>query len=219
MIAKRQKLMITILDEIAAGVIEGKTPLVLAKVEQAIAEGVSADTILNQALIPGMARVGELYEQGVIFVPEMLIAARAMDKAMQWLKPLLIAEGVPPIARVAIGTVKGDLHDIGKKLVSIMLEGAGFEIIDLGVDTPPEKFVQAVRNGAQVVAISALLTTTMLNMRSVIEALEVEDLRQNVRVIVGGAPLTQSFAAEIGADGYAPDAASVVRLPRGLLAA
>lgn len=211
--------MITILNEIAAGVIEGKTPLVLAKVEQAIAEGVSADTILNQALIPGMARIGELYEQGVIFVPEMLIAARAMDKAMQWLKPLLIAEGVPPIARVAIGTVKGDLHDIGKKLVSIMLEGAGFEIIDLGVDTPPEKFVQAVRDGAQVVAISALLTTTMLNMRSVIEALEVENLRQNVRVIVGGAPLTQSFAAEIGADGYAPDAASVVRLLRGLLAA
>lgn len=211
--------MMTILDEIAGGVIEGKTPLVLAKVEQAIAEGVSADTILNQALIPGMARVGELYEQGVIFVPEMLIAARAMDKAMQWLKPLLIAEGVPPIARVAIGTVKGDLHDIGKKLVSIMLEGAGFEIIDLGVDTPPEKFVQAVRDGAQVVAISALLTTTMLNMRSVIEALEAENLRQNVRVIVGGAPLTQSFASEIGADGYAPDAASVVRLLRGLLAA
>lgn len=211
--------MMTILDEIAGGVIEGKTPLVLAKVEQAIAEGVSADTILNQALIPGMARVGELYEQGVIFVPEMLIAARAMDKAMQWLKPLLIAEGVPPIARVAIGTVKGDLHDIGKKLVSIMLEGAGFEIIDLGVDTAPEKFVQAVRDGAQVVAISALLTTTMLNMRSVIEALEAENLRQNVRVIVGGAPLTQSFASEIGADGYAPDAASVVRLLRGLLAA
>lgn len=211
--------MMTILDEIAGGVIEGKTPLVLAKVEQAIAEGVSADTILNQALIPGMARVGELYEQGVIFVPEMLIAARAMDKATQWLKPLLIAEGVPPIARVAIGTVKGDLHDIGKKLVSIMLEGAGFEIIDLGVDTPPEKFVQAVRDGAQVVAISALLTTTMLNMRSVIEALEAENLRQNVRVIVGGAPLTQSFASEIGADGYAPDAASVVRLLRGLLAA
>lgn len=211
--------MMMILDEIAGGVIEGNTPLVLAKVEQAIAEGVSADTILNQALIPGMARVGELYEQGVIFVPEMLIAARAMDKAMQWLKPLLIAEGVPPIARVAIGTVKGDLHDIGKKLVSIMLEGAGFEIIDLGVDTAPEKFVQAVRDGAQVVAISALLTTTMLNMRSVIEALEAENLRQNVRVIVGGAPLTQSFAAEIGADGYAPDAASVVRLLRGLLAA
>jgi 5-methyltetrahydrofolate--homocysteine methyltransferase len=211
--------MTTTLDEITAGVIEGNTPLVLAKVEQAIAEGVSADAILNLALIPGMARVGELYEQGVIFVPEMLIAARAMDKAMHWLKPLLIAEGVPPIARVAIGTVKGDLHDIGKKLVSIMLEGAGFEIIDLGVDTPPEKFVQAVRDGAQVVAISALLTTTMLNMRSVIEALEAENLRQNVRVIVGGAPLTQSFAAEIGADGYAPDAASVVRMLRGLLAA
>ncbi|MGA3353775.1 MAG: corrinoid protein [Acidimicrobiales bacterium] len=167
----------------------------------------------------GMAEVGQLYENGEIFVPEMLVAARAMNGALAVLKPYLVQQGVASSGKVAIGTVQGDLHDIGKNLVAMMLEGAGYEIIDLGVDVPPESFVQAVRDGANVVAMSALLTTTMTNMPTIVAALEEAGLRQKARIVVGGAPLTSSYAEEIGADGYAVDASGAARLVREVLAA
>jgi len=147
----------------------------------------------------------------------MLISARAMQAGLKLLRPLLAQSGAKPIGRVAIGTVKGDLHDIGKSLVAMMLEGAGFEIVDLGVDVPPEKFVEAVRNGAGVVALSALLTTTMPNMKTTIEALNQAGLRGQTVVMVGGAPVTQAYANDIGADGYASDASSAVRKAKELL--
>ncbi|MCZ2099834.1 MAG: corrinoid protein, partial [Anaerolineae bacterium] len=180
---------------------------------------VSAVVILNDGMISAMSEVGRLFEEGEYFVPEMLIAARAMDKGMQILKPHLVAQGIASAGKVAIGTVKGDLHDIGKKLVAMMLEGGGFEIIDLGIDVPPDKFVDAVRNGAQVVALSALLTTTMPNMKSIVDALRDAGLRDQVRVIIGGAPVSESYAMQIGADGYATDASSAVRKVRQLLSA
>lgn len=209
----------SLIEEIREAVIEGQANVVVEKVKQALEAGESADTILNQGLISGMKRIGELFEEGSAFVPEMLIAARAMDKALVVLKPYLTAEGVQPIAKVAIGTVKGDLHDIGKKLVSMMLEGFGFEIMDLGIDVPPEKFVDAIRNGAQVIALSALLTTTMPAMKSVIDAIQQAGLRDQIRIVIGGAPVTQEYADKIGADGYAADATSAVRKVRELIGA
>jgi 5-methyltetrahydrofolate--homocysteine methyltransferase len=164
-----------------------------------------------------MSEVGSRFEQGEYFVPEMLIAARAMQAGLKLLKPLLAQSGAEPLGRVAIGTVKGDLHDIGKSLVAMMLEGAGFEIMDMGVDVAPEKFVEAVRGGANVVALSALLTTTMPNMKVTIEALKQAGLRDRVTVMVGGAPVTQAYADDIGADGYASDASSAVRKTKALI--
>jgi 5-methyltetrahydrofolate--homocysteine methyltransferase len=148
----------------------------------------------------------------------MLIAARAMKGALEILKPRLVAQGVEPLGRVAIGTVKGDLHDIGKSLVAMMLEGAGFEVMDLGVDVAPEKFVEALQNGAQIVAMSALLTTTMSNMKATIDAIAAAGLRDKALVMVGGAPVTQAYADQVGADGYAPDASAAVRKARELIA-
>ncbi|MCK6576873.1 MAG: corrinoid protein [Anaerolineae bacterium] len=207
----------SLIEEIREGVIEGQANVVLEKVRQALEAGESAEVILNQGLISGMQRVGELFEEGTVFVPEMLIAARAMDKALTVLRPHLVEAGVQPIAKVAIGTVKGDLHDIGKKLVAMMLEGSGFEIMDLGINVPPEKFVDAVRQGAQVVALSALLTTTMPNMKDVVDAIDQAGLRRQTRVIIGGAPVNQNYADQIGADGFAPDASSAVRKVRELV--
>lgn len=207
----------SVIDEIFDAIVEGQMSAAVERVQKALDEGERADVILNQGLIPAMRRVGELFEEGEYFVPEMLIAARAMDKSLQILKPHLVAQGVQPIGKVAIGTVKGDLHDIGKKLVAMMLEGAGFEVVDLGIDVLPEKFVDAVRDGAQVVALSALLTTTMPQMQTTIAALESAGVRDKARVIIGGAPISQSYADQIGADGYAPDASSAVRLVRSLL--
>ena len=166
-----------------------------------------------------MAEVGRMFEEGEYFVPEMLIAARAMAAALGLLKPHLVEQGVKPIGKVAIGTVKGDLHDIGKSLVAMMLEGAGFEIMDLGVDVAPEKFVSALNDGAQIVAMSALLTTTMPNMKATIAAIEKAGLRAQAKIMIGGAPVTQAYADEIGADGYAPDASSAVRKARALIGA
>jgi 5-methyltetrahydrofolate--homocysteine methyltransferase len=186
-------------------------------VREARDAGVGAAEILQQGLISPMNRVGELFETREYFVPEMLVAARAMQAGLELLRPSLVASGVEPLAKVIIGTVKGDLHDIGKNLVCMMLEGAGFEVVDLGVDLPPERFVQAVDEGVQLLGMSALLTTTMPNMRTTIQALEEAGVRDKVQVMVGGAPLTQAWAREIGADGYAPDAASAVRLARQLL--
>ncbi len=209
----------SLIEEIREAVIQGQAPVVVEKVKQALEAGEPADVILNQGLISAMQRVGELFEEGIAFVPEMLIAARAMDKALQILRPHLVEQGVQPIAKVAVGTVKGDLHDIGKKLVAMMLEGSGFEIIDLGIDVPPEKFVEAARQGAKVVALSALLTTTMPNMKHVIDAIQQAGLRDQTRIIIGGAPVNQAYADQIGADGYAPDASSAVRKVRELVSA
>jgi 5-methyltetrahydrofolate--homocysteine methyltransferase len=163
--------------------------------------------------------VGQLYEEGEIFVPEMLVAARAMTAALGVLKPHLVEEGVEAAGTVAICTVQGDLHDIGKNLVAMMLEGSGFEIMDLGVDVPAERFVQAIREGANVVAMSALLTTTMTNMQATVNAIREAGLRDKARIIIGGAPITKAYADEIGADGYAVDASSAARLVREVLAA
>jgi len=210
---------VSLITEIRESVILGQAKVTVEKTTQALAEGIAPDVILHQGLISAMGEVGRLFEEGVYFVPEMLIAARAMDKALQILKPYLVAQGVQPIGKVAIGTVKGDLHDIGKKLVAMMLEGAGFEIMDLGIDVSPEKFVAAIQGGAQVVALSALLTTTMPNMKTIVEAIKQAGLRDQVRIIIGGAPVNESYALQIGADGYAPDASSAVRKVRELIGA
>jgi 5-methyltetrahydrofolate--homocysteine methyltransferase len=208
----------SLIDEIRQAVIEGKPPkVVVPKVEQALQEGIDANTILQNGLIDAMAEVGRMFEEGEYFVPEMLVAARAMAAGLALLRPQLVAQGVEPLGKIAIGTVKGDLHDIGKSLVAMMLEGAGFEIMDMGVDSPPEKFVAAIQNGAQVVAMSALLTTTMPNMKNTIEAIKQAGLRDKVKVMIGGAPVTEAYAKEIGADGYAPDASAAVRKAKQLL--
>jgi len=195
----------------------GKKAEVEALVDQAIASGMSARQILNEGLIVGMERLGVLFKNNEVFIPEVLVAARAMNAGLTKLEPLLIKEKVEPKGLVLIGTVKGDLHDIGKNLVAMMLKGAGYKIIDLGTDVPPERFAAAAReHGAQVVALSALLTTTMVQMKSIIQALQAAGI--SAPVIVGGAPLTQEYAAQIGARGYAPDAASAVDIVNKLLA-
>ena len=196
----------SLLDELHQAVVEGQAATAVERAKSGLAEGVAAGTLLEHGLVSAMSEVGSLYEVGEIFVPEMLVAARAMSAALSVLKPHLVAQGVPTRGRVVIGTVQGDLHDIGKNLVAMFLEGAGFEVVDLGVDVPPEQFVAETQKGADVVAISALLTTTMVNMVDVVKALSDAGVRDRVRVIVGGAPISPVYAAEIGADGYAPDA-------------
>ena len=198
-------------------VIEGDAPQVQAGVKAALDAGVPAETILNQALIAAMNEVGRRFEVGDFFVPEMLIAARAMQTGLTLLKPLLMESGIKAAGKVAIGTVKGDLHDIGKNLVAMMLEGAGFEVQDLGVDVSPQAFVQAVQGGAQVIGMSALLTTTMSNMKNTIQALDEAGIRSQVKVVIGGAPVTPEFARQIGADAFAPDASVAVRTVRQIL--
>ena len=208
-----------ILDELREAVVDGQAKVAVAKVEEGLADGIEAGALLREGLIAGMAQVGQLYEEGEVFVPEMLVAARAMSAALALLKPHLVEQGVKSSGKVAIGTTQGDLHDIGKNLVAMMLEGSGYEIVDLGVDVAPDQFVQAVREGADVVAMSALLTTTMTNMQATIEAITAAGLRDKVRIVVGGAPITKSYADEIGADGYAEDASGAVRMVAGVLAA
>jgi 5-methyltetrahydrofolate--homocysteine methyltransferase len=205
------------LKKIFDNVIEGAAPSVEAGVKEALAAGIGADVILKEGLIAAMDEVGTRYEEGDIFVPEMLIAARAMQAGLALLKPHLAGGASESAGKVAIGTVKGDLHDIGKNLVAMMLEGAGFEIMDLGVDVPPQAFVKAVEDGAQVIGMSALLTTTMSNMGVTVEALKAAGLRDKVKVMIGGAPVTQEFATQIGADGFAADASSATRIARELV--
>lgn len=200
-------------------VVEGDNASVQQHVQEALSGGTAAASILNEALIPGMAEVGRLFEEGEYFVPEMLISARAMKTAMAILKPYLQQADVKYAGTVVIGTVKGDLHDIGKNLVSLMLEGAGFQVKDLGSDVTPEKYVAAVRESdANLVAMSALLTTTMVNMKATITALEEAGLRSKVKVMIGGAPVTENYARQIGADGYATDASRAVAVARSLCA-
>lgn len=205
------------LKDIYQNVVEGDAAAVTTGVQAELDAGTSPEEILNQALISAMDYVGEQFEMGEFFVPEMLIAARAMQAGMNLLKPHLVESGIESAGKVAVGTVKGDLHDIGKNLVAMMLEGAGFEVEDLGTDVSPTKFLEAAMGGAHVIGMSALLTTTMTSMSDVIDAIEDGNLRDKVKIIIGGAPVTEAYAKQIHADGYAPDASSAVRKVRELL--
>lgn len=210
--------MQSLLSPIFQAILEGDQAAAREAVQRALEQNIEAEIILKQAMMPAMEQVGRLFEEGEYFVPEMLVAARAMQAGLSLLKPKLVQADVTPAGKVVAGTVKGDLHDIGKNLVCMMLEGAAFEIIDLGTDVPPERFVEAVQSsGAQLVALSALLTTTMPNMKNTIEALQQAGLRERVKVMVGGAPVTETFARQIGADGYAPDASRAVLLAKSLM--
>lgn len=205
------------LVKIQDALMAGRKADVEALVDQAVAAGMTARQILNEGLIVGMEKLGVLFKNNEVFIPEVLVAARAMNAGLAKLEPLLIKEKVEPKGLVVIGTVKGDLHDIGKNLVAMMLKGSGYKIVDLGADVAPEKFAAAARDHqADVVALSALLTTTMVQMKAVVQAVQATGLM--IPVIVGGAPLTQDFADQIGARGYAPDAASAVDIVNKLLA-
>jgi 5-methyltetrahydrofolate--homocysteine methyltransferase len=185
--------------------------------EAALAEGTAPLELVQDVMMPAMDEVGKKFEANEYFVPELLLAARAMKACLELIRPLLAAKGIEPTGRVVIGTVKGDLHDIGKNLVAAMLEGGGYEVIDLGVNVDPMKFVRAVKDkSAHIVALSALLTTTMPAMKTTIDAIKQAGLRDTVKIMVGGAPVTESYAKEIGADGYSQNAAGAVSLARGL---
>lgn len=208
-----------VLEVIYESILEGDRDGTVAGVEQALEAGINPDVILQDGMISAMKEVGRLFEEGDYFVPEMLIAARAMQSGLAILKPYLVDSDIKPAGRVAVGTVKGDLHDIGKNLVAMMLEGAGFIIYDLGTDVAPEAFVAAIQdNEVDVVALSALLTTTMSSMETTIKAIDTAGLRGQVKIVVGGAPVTQEYADRIGADGFAPDASSAVTVTESLLA-
>ena len=204
-----------ILQEIYDGILNGESNTVEAKVQAALASKIRPKEILDLSMVSAMAEVGRRFEIGEYYVPEMLISARAMQTGMAVIKPKLKDANIAAAGKVAVGTVKGDLHDIGKNLVAMMLEGAGFEIINLGTDVDPEKFVE-VADRVDVIALSALLTTTMPNMKGTIDALKNAGKRDNVKVIIGGAPVTESYAQKIGADGYAPDASRAVALTKAL---
>ena len=208
------------LKKLFDAILEGDQRAAAAHVQAAIDAGIDPGEILNDGMVAAMSEVGRLYEAGEFYVPEMLIVARAMQASMVLLKPKLILSNVKSAGKVVIGTVKGDLHDIGKNLVALMLEGAGFEIIDLGSDVAPDKFVEAVRSEKRcLVALSALLTTTMPSMKNIIDAIVAAGLRQNVKIMVGGAPVTETFAQQVGADGYASDASKAVSLAHQLVKA
>lgn len=199
------------MNELKESLISGNASKVKELVQKAVDEGVPVEEILNEGLIAGMGIIGERFKKNEVYVPEVLIAARAMNQGMEIMEPLIAEKGIQPLGHVAVGTVKGDLHDIGKNLVVMMMKGAGFKVTDLGIDVPAEKFVEAAKaENAQIIAMSALLTTTMTAMKEVVDALEGAGLGDKVKTLVGGAPLTQSYADEIKADGYAPDASSAV---------
>jgi 5-methyltetrahydrofolate--homocysteine methyltransferase len=207
-----------LLGRIADNIYSGNNTAVAELTQQALDQGVSPDEVLNGGLVVGMDRVGVDFRSGELFVPEVLIAARAMHAGMDILRPLLAESDVPSAGKVVLGTVAGDLHDIGKNLVGMMLEGGGFEVIDIGVDAAPLKFVEAIEaESPDLLAMSALLTTTMPSMKHTIDTLVQKGVRENVKIMIGGAPVTQGYANQIGADGYAPDAASAVELARTLM--
>ncbi len=208
------------LQALAEAVINGDRDEVARLVQEAVDEGVGPGSIVNEGLIVGMDEVGRRFKANEVYVPEVLIAARAMHAGMDIVNPLLAESGIEPRGRVLIGTVQGDLHDIGKNLVAMMLEGGGYEVIDMEVDVPADQFVAAVNeHSPNVIALSALLTTTMPAMKDTIEALDAAGIRDQIKVMIGGAPVTQDYADEIGADGYAPDAASAVDLAADLMSA
>lgn len=207
------------LEELSQSVISGNLTKVKKVTQALIDEGVSPLDIINQGLIAGMGVVGARFKNGEMYVPEVLVAARAMSAGIELVKPLIAAGEMPSAGKVLLGTVKGDLHDIGKNLVGMMLESRGYTVINAGIDVSPEKFVQAIKeHNPDVLAMSALLTTTMLNMKDTIELLKEEGIKDQVKIIIGGAPISQDFADEVGADGFAPDAASAVDLCNRLLA-
>jgi len=203
------------LKQLYEAVVSGDAKTSQAITQQALAEGLDPLKLVNEHMVPAMDEVGRRFECNEYFVPELLISARAMKAALDLIRPLLTARGAEPVGRVAIGTVKGDLHDIGKNLVASLLEGGGFEVIDLGVNVSPEKFIETVRQkNANIVAMSALLTTTMPAMKTTIEALKQAGVRDKVKVLIGGAPITQKYAQEIGADGYSENAVGAVALAK-----
>lgn len=209
----------TTLDELKTRVIDMDGQKVVELTKKALDEGSSAEEVLNNSLIPAMEIVGDEYEYGDRYIPEMLLSAEAMKGAMEVLRPVLVRTGIKMQGKVVMGTVEGDLHEIGMNLVSIMLEGAGFEVYNLGAEVPAEKFAKAVKeHDANLLGMSALLTTTMLNMKGVIEALQEAGIRERTKVMIGGAPVTQDYANDIGADGYAPDAPSAIELAKHLSA-
>ena len=208
----------TILEDIALRVERGDETSVGELTQKALSEGISAGEILNKGLVAGMDVVGERFKKNEIFIPEVLVSARAMKAGMKIVRPLLGEEIMGSRGKVVIGTIKGDLHDIGKNIVGMLLEGAGFEVTDLGTDVTKEQFMEVVeKEGVDIIGMSALLTTTMTYMKEVIQSVEDANLKGKVKVIIGGAPITQSYAEEIKADGYAPDAASAVDLVKSLL--
>ncbi|MBI5538350.1 MAG: corrinoid protein [Deltaproteobacteria bacterium] len=204
--------------ELGQHLYDGDAPGVIELTRKAIEQGLDAREILNAGLLPGMERVGRDFKDGELFIPEVIVAARAMHAGIELLKPLLARGAGPASRKIALGTVKGDLHDIGKKLVGIMMQGAGFEVIDLGHDVPPERFVEVVSTlKPDLIGMSALLSTTMPMMKNTIEAIRAAGLSGKVKILVGGAPITQAWADEIGADGFAPDAVGAVECARRLL--
>ena len=209
-----------IFEEIHESILDGDNPGAQAAVKQALASGYTAQEILNDAMIPAMDEVGKQYECGEFYLAEMLVAAKAMQASVALLRPYLREANVESTGKVIIGTVKGDLHDIGKNLVAMILEGAGFDVIDLGTDVSPQRFVAAVQeNSPHIVALSALLTTTMSNMKATVDALSAAGVRSQVKVMIGGAPVNDDYALHIGADGYTPDASQAAALARSLVVA
>jgi corrinoid protein of di/trimethylamine methyltransferase len=207
------------LKELYEAVVSGNAKATQAITQQALADGVDPLKLVNEYMVPAMDEVGRRFEANEYFVPELLISARAMKASLELIRPLLVARGDKPVGRVAIGTVKGDLHDIGKNLVASLLEGGGFEVIDLGVNVTPEKFIETVNaKQANIVAMSALLTTTMPSMKTTIDALKQAGVRNKVKVLIGGAPITQKYADEIGADGYSENAVGAVALAKKAVA-
>jgi len=205
-------------QEIYDAVLDGNAPGAQAAVKAALDEGLDPALLLNEGMIAAMKEVGKRFEDGDYYVPEMLIAARAMQSGLALLKPHLTDAGIQPVGKVALGTVKGDLHDIGKNLVGMMLEGGGFEVIDLGTDVDPEKFVEVVKQEhVQLIGLSALLTTTMPNMKNTIDTLQAAGVRDQVKVIIGGAPVTEDYAKKIGADGFSTDASQAVTVAKSLV--
>lgn len=206
------------LQKLYDAILDGDAKMSAAVTNEALAEGADPVSLISDYMVPAMDEVGRRYEAEEYFVPELLLAARAMKAALTPLRPLLAASGAQPAGRVVIGTVKGDLHDIGKNLVASMLEGGGFEVLDLGADVSPEKFIDGVRSsGANIVCLSALLTVTMPSMKKTIEALEAAGVRSQVKVFVGGAPVTEQYAREIGADGFSETASGAVALARSIV--
>jgi 5-methyltetrahydrofolate--homocysteine methyltransferase len=206
------------LHQLYSAILNGEEKLAFQLAEQALSQGESPADLISRWMIPAMDEVGRLFEAQEYFIPELLLAGRAMKAALEPLRPLLAASGAQPTGRVVIGTVKGDLHDIGKNLVASMLEGAGFEVFDLGIDVPAEKFVEAVRTrNPDIVALSALLSVTMPEMKKTIDALNLAGIRGQVKILVGGAPVTRDYAESVGADGYGDNASSAVTLARSLL--
>jgi len=209
---------LSVLEEMQENVVAGNESKVVELTQKALDEGLAPEKILNDGFVPGMEIVGRKFQENEIYVPEMLMAARAMKAGMKLLEPFLTEAGIEPIGKIVIGTVKGDLHDIGKNLVAMMLEGGGFEVIDAGVDVSAQKFMDLVKEKKpDILCLSALLTTTMGEIKNVIDAFKENGLRNDIKIMVGGAPLTVEYSKEIGADGYSPDAASAVDIAKELL--